>query len=671
MQSCQILLPQRRYSILQNSFIGNVWLKQAVFCPTFNDMPKIFQWWKYTLRWIKHNLQQDIELHRFTACSKWTTLRMLKHSWSMQYCCQVEIYTTLHVPVVVSKPNHFHLTEAEWRIYASVDQAIIGSVIGLLPVQSHYRTNARLLSLDLRSLRTKTSSGHDGISTKLLKFLSPGLIKPLTLIINQSLITGIFPEKIKLAKVIPLYKKDDKLIMGNYRPISLLTSISNLFEKVAFEQLSDYFSSNNYFHDGQYGFREKHSTELATVELMDRIIIALNDKFLPISIFMDLSKAFDTLDHVILLEKLRYYGINGTSLAWFRSYLSNRKQYVEIDNERSPCLYIKTGVPQGSIFGPLLFLIYMNDIPNASQAFRFILYADDTNLFSTIEYSTPICTSKADELLNRELSLVNEWLEINKLSLNIGKTKYTIFHPHQKDITDLIPRLNMNGIEIERVETFDFLGVTLDEYLTWKSHNDKVATKLSKYSGIINKLKNYLPLHILKALYNSLVQAHLNYAILVWGYKCNRLVKLQKRLVRIITRSKYNVHTDPLFKRTEILKVANILDLNALKFYYKYLHGKLSSYFYSFNIVTQGSQHSYNTRQSDQIRIERTRAEYCDNRLRIYLSCLVNTVPLHLLERIATHSIQGFSFGIKCHFLNLYPTECSIVNCYICHHNQR
>ena len=150
-----------------------------------------------------------------------------------------------------------------------------------------------------------------------------------------------------------------------------------------------------------------------------------------------------------------------------------------------------------------------------------------------------------------------------------------------------------------------------------------MATKLFKYSGIINKLKNYLPLYIRKALYNSLVQTHLNYATLVWDFKCNRLVKLQKRLVRIITCSKYNAHTDPLFKNIEILKVSHILDLNALKFYYKHVHGKLPSYFYSFNIVTQGSQHSYNTRQSERIRTERTRAEYCDNRLKIFFHTLL------------------------------------------------
>ena len=272
--------------------------------------------------------------------------------------------------------------------------------------------------------------------------------------------------------------------MDNYRPISLLSSISKVFEKVVFLQ--------------------KHSTELATMELMDRVISALDDKDLPISIFMDLSRAFDTLDHTTLLHKLKYYGINGITLNWFNSYLSNRRQYVEIDNVLSTKMVINTGVPQGSILGPLLFLIYMNDIPNSSQAFRFVLYADDTTLFSTIEYTIPIDSSDVNYLLNRELLLVYEWLFLNKLSLNIKKTKFMLCHPYQKDVWNLVPVLKINQNEIERVDKFDFLGVTLDEHVNWKAHTDKLTTQLSKYSGILNKLKNYLPPYILRTLYCSL-----------------------------------------------------------------------------------------------------------------------------------------------------------------------
>ena len=518
----------------------------------------------------------------------------------------------------------------------------------------------------LASLRTKNSSGHDGISTKLLKFISPALLKPLTIVINQSLITGIFPDKLKIAKVIPLFKKNDASVIDNYRPISLLPSISKLFEKVVFLQLSEYFTCNKLLHEGQYGFRENHSTELASAELMDRIISAMDRKTLPITIFMDLSKAFDTLNHNILLDKLYHYGIRGTALCWFKDYLTNRQQYVEIDNTASDKRVITTGVPQGSILGPLLFLIYMNDMSYTSQQFKFILYADDTTLFSSIEYSLPTYTSNVDLLLNNELIYICDWLIINKLSLNISKTKYMVFHPYQKDISQLVPSLTINDTEIERVNTFNFLGITLDENVTWKPHISILSNKISKYSGILNRLKHYLPLHIMRMLYCSLVNSHLLYGILVWGYECHRLEKIQKRIIRIITVSKYNAHTEPLFKALDLLKLKDMLNLSSLKFYYRYLHDNLPAYFYSFQITTQGSHHHYNTRHSDQIYIERTRTLYADKRVRIYLPNLVNSIPIPLLQKIATHSLQGFSSNITKYFIHEYSDICSIANCYIC-----
>ena len=265
----------------------------------------------------------------------------------------------------------------------------------------------------ITALRTKNSSGHDGISVKLLKFLSSAMVKPLTLIINQSLVTGIFPEKLKIAKVSPFFKKDDITIMDNYRPVSLLTATSKVFEKVAYIQLYEYFDRNNLFYPSQYGFRKIHSTELAGLELTDRILKDIDEKNVSLAIFMDLSKAFDTLNHHILLNKLNHYGITGTALKWFSSYLTERKQYVEINGTTSCSLPLTTGVPQGSILGPLLFLIYMNDIPSAANNFEFILYADDTSLLSTINIpKVPLLN------INEQLGYVYDWLAVNKLSLN-------------------------------------------------------------------------------------------------------------------------------------------------------------------------------------------------------------------------------------------------------------
>ena len=480
--------------------------------------------------------------------------------------------------------------------------------------------------------------------------------------INQSLATGIFPDRLKIAKVVPLFKKGDTRMVDKYRPISLLPSISKWFEKVVFNQMYEYFTANKLFFPSQYGFRKKHSTDLAAAELIDRAMSQIDQGNYSLSVFMDLSKAFDTLDHGIMLNKLQYYGIRDASLLWFNSYLNCRKQYVDIGGHISTQRLITTGVPQGSILGPLLFIIYMNDIPNCSPSFNFILYADDTSLFASLD----IYRESYSVSINDELNHVYQWLCCNKLSLNLEKTKCMFFHHHRKNIAGKIPDIMINDKRIERVNTFNFLGIVINEHLSWKPHCDYIANKLTKVNGIMNRLKNFLPYHIMKTIYFSMFQSHLNYGLLLWGYDCNRIFKLQKRALRTITKSKYNSHTEPLFKFCYILKLNDLLSLNTLKFYYKFIHEELPVYFESFDLFPQSSIHTYPTRYRTQIRRNPTRTYFADKCLRHNLSMIINSTSQEILAKIETHSLKSFSYHVKQNIINGYSYDCTLSNCYIC-----
>ena len=412
----------------------------------------------------------------------------------------------------------------------------------------------------------KTSSGEDGLSMKLLKRIKHIIVDSLTLIINQSLNTGIFPENLKLAKVLPLFKKGDIDFMGNYRPISLLPVISKIFERVVFCQLYNYFNNEKLMFISQYGFRKEHSTESACLEFLDRITIDLDDKKIPFSIFIDLSKAFDTINHQILLDKLEYYGIHGVALNWFQSYLSNRYQSVYIDDVNSVQKPISTGVPQGSVLGPLLFIIYINDLCFASDVFNPVLFADDTTLISTLcaLVSNHTNDNNASRNINAELDKIHEWLCANKLSLNENKAKYMIFHYRQRRNIPTL-HIRMNNVPIERVMQFDFLGLVISETLDWSHHIKKIAGKISKVLAVMSRIKRFTSSGILRMIYNSLVLPHLYYVILAWGFNNNRILKLQKRAVRIISKAKYNAHTEPLFKNLMLLKIQDIFYFTMLQ----------------------------------------------------------------------------------------------------------
>ena len=404
----------------------------------------------------------------------------------------------------------------------------------------------------INGLKPKHSSGHDEISSKLLKDIGVVIAPTLSVIINQSLCTGVFPDKLKIAKVIPFFKKGDESLIKNYRPISLLSSISKVFERIVFNQLYKYLDDNKLLFDSQYGFRKHHCTELAAVELIDRIYETMDQGDIPISIFLDLSKAFDTLDHSILLNKLEYYGVKGNASQWFSSYLTARYQYVDMEGVRSEISYIKTGVPQGSILGPFLFILYVNDMHTISEKFTFITYADDTTLTGplvSLSFDQEHTIDSISRGIDNEMKKVTDWLAVNKLSLNVSKTKYTLFHFSQRTLRDCdIPKIRINEIDIERVDEFDFLGLTINANMTWNSHIRKISNKISRVVGIMNRLKHVLPQSALKLMYDSLINSHLQFCTTACGYQCNRVTKLQKRALRIMCGVKYNAHTEPLLK---------------------------------------------------------------------------------------------------------------------------
>ena len=514
-------------------------------------------------------------------------------------------------------------------------------------------------------LKNKHSTGWDGLSSYVLKQVIHLLIDPLTHIFNLSLSTGYIPPEFKVARVIPLHKCGEKDLYGNYRPISLLPTFSKLFEYIVNEQIRSFFNCFKLFTKSQFGFRLGSEPAMAVSKFVDAIFKAQNE--ISLGIFIDAKKAFDTIDHNILLKKLERYGFRGPELKLVENYLKNRFQVTEVDGVVSSLVKILAGVPQGSILGPLLFIIYINDLPAAS-GFNSFLFADDTSFH--------LCDKNLKDLqvrANAELEQVERWFNSNKMVLNSKKTKYILFGvPKSQRKTNFELKIGgeiLNRVSESNSEKFvKLVGIALDENLSFKYHINHIKAKLNQANFILARSGKFLTKGIRILVYNSLVKSVLEFGCWVYGH-CGKtlldtLFKIQKKIIRNVVGVKGRTHTNALFIDLNFLKLPDIIDYNTkvlgCKIYYNRAPRNLCDGFEKFSSLRE-------TRSTTEHLLN---IPYCKNIKKEGSPCFSipkcwNGMCLSLKK---IDKLGKFKSALHTNYINDYRREpiCTIKNCFSC-----
>ena len=499
----------------------------------------------------------------------------------------------------------------------------------------------------IQSLKNTTACGVDQIPISVIKSVSKSISSPLASLINHSVANGIFPDRLKVAKVIPIYKSGDKSQISNYRPISLLNTFSKIYEKFLLSRLETYLNKNSILYDGQFDFRKKRSTALALASFLDIVTEALDNSQYALSLFIDLSKAFDTIDHSLLLKKLSSYGIRGLALDLIKDYLSNRYQFVEINGVPSELMSISCGVPQGSILGPMLFLLYINDMYTCTKILKLILFADDTTIVFT---SNDL--NKLIRTVNKELVLLSDWFALNKLSLNSLKTNYMIFKNNNLDSP--LPDLILDGVTVTRVQSVKFLGVLVDEKLTWKNHVTVVEKKLSSASFILRKIRYKITQRTALTLYDTLILPHVMYCNIVWGNTCksytSNIVRLQKRALRTCLENK-NLTTHGLFIAAMRLPFVNIHNFQIAQLVYHYFYNDQvlpKCIIALFDKISEIHQHATRSLDNRCLHTHFARLNIRKNSIKICAPVLWNKISINLRQ---IKFIEHFKTQYRLHLL--------------------
>ena len=445
-----------------------------------------------------------------------------------------------------------------------------------------------------KNLPVNKATGIDGYQASLLKMCAPSLAPSLVYLFNKSLSLGTFPSSFKKGKVTPLFKSNSKLEPGNYRPITVLPILSKFLERIVHNQVYKYLDANKLISVCQSGFRANHSTVSSLIRFTDFCHDKIGQGNYIGMVELDLRKAFDTVNHDILLKKLGLYGFDDLALRWFSSYLSDRHQVVCIGDELSDPLLVTCGVPQGSILGPLLFIMYINDLVSCSSSCSVNMFADDT-----IFYIAHHELSTVKQQLQRDLCNISSWLCSNKLSLHIGKT-HTILLGSQRKINQLSSNLTLElqGEKVNQTNSVKYLGITVDRCLNYSEHVDNIIKKLNKGLGILKRASALVPQSSLVTIYNTVMLPHIDYCSVVWG-GCNdrditRLQRLQNRAMRVILKCHYRTHINTMLTSLKWMSVRQRLHYSRCVWMWKVGHGLVPGYMESMF----SSNFGYNTRSS-------------------------------------------------------------------------
>lgn len=500
--------------------------------------------------------------------------------------------------------------------------------------------NLSEIIIEIGNLKSNSAPGSDGITSKDLKLISSIIAPHLVRIFNDNLSHGEFPEVLKLSTIKPIFKAGIRDDTNNYRPISLLSTIGKLFEKLINSRLTSFINKFVKMDPNQFGFQKNSGTESALIQTVNYINTKLDEGNYVLAVFIDLKKAFDLVNHEILLQSLEEIGVRGTAHCLFKNYLTNRKVKMKIGTTESSSLISKTGVPQGSVLGPTLYLIYILNMQRCGLLAKYTIYADDTSLIYSAKNKEDL-----EQKTNEDLEKFANWTKGNRLQINVGKTVYLLFK--QKNKQEISLDVRINGNSINRLTCTKYLGVIIDEKMSWSHHIDELNKKLNPLIGAFRRCSK-LPPETAKNVYEAFVTSRISSILTIWsnGNKNikRRAYSLMTRAIRCLYKLNWRIKKEELHSITRTKSLESLINISSCKLIYKIQHGLIKN---NINITERNEINPYPIRTSHNITMITSRTQQLSNGVLNSAIKIYNSLPQNIKKE---KNLKKFCTNLKLYF---------------------